>query len=266
MALTLDALPPDIIHCIFLHITPAATILSRIAPVSHALHAVATSDGLWQILMAARYRRLLDALFEGGMPTPQPPLSWREHFFDFSETFMQHAKRFGRCVLVIDGVVYDATNYVDQHPGDIEVLIAAAGHDATATYNAIGHSMNARRLLGTLAVGKRAALVPTADTALWRRRRRRRSASTSATQGDAAVDADDDRDAPPSWRRYGTALLASLRSERGRAALKKLARLGLTAIVHDLTEGRPDFRRVTPAVWHLVSSELLLLAHELPER
>ena len=54
------------------------------------------------------------------------------------------------------------------------------------------------------------------------------------------------------------AVIQGLRSEAGRSHLGQLARTVLSAVFHDLTEGRPDCRRYSPAVLRLARSRLSL--------
>ncbi|KAF8340740.1 cytochrome b5-like heme/steroid binding domain-containing protein [Cantharellus anzutake] len=55
--------------------------------------------------------------------------------------------------VVISGKVYDATQFLDEHPGGDEVILAEAGKDATEAFEDVGHSDEARDLLKGLYVG-----------------------------------------------------------------------------------------------------------------
>ncbi|KAH7102682.1 cytochrome b5 [Auriculariales sp. MPI-PUGE-AT-0066] len=56
--------------------------------------------------------------------------------------------------LVLSGKVYDATKFLDEHPGGDEVIIAEAGkRDATEAFEDIGHSDEARTILADLLIG-----------------------------------------------------------------------------------------------------------------
>lgn len=51
------------------------------------------------------------------------------------------------CWMVIQGKVYDVTDFIDEHPGGDEVMLAEAGKDATEAFDDVGHSDDARALL-----------------------------------------------------------------------------------------------------------------------
>ncbi|KAJ5548598.1 hypothetical protein N7513_005832 [Penicillium frequentans] len=55
--------------------------------------------------------------------------------------------------IVIHGQVFDITEYLQDHPGGAEVLIDTAGTDATAAYEDVGHSEDAREIMQPYLVG-----------------------------------------------------------------------------------------------------------------
>ena len=57
------------------------------------------------------------------------------------------------CYLIIHGVVYDVTPYLDKHPGGPRLLMKKAGMDATSDFEALFHSARARSILESLFVG-----------------------------------------------------------------------------------------------------------------
>jgi cytochrome b involved in lipid metabolism len=63
----------------------------------------------------------------------------------------QHKTR-DDCWVAIDGVAYDVTAWVEAHPGGPTVLVAAAGTDVTADFEALQHSQYARDALSTMRV------------------------------------------------------------------------------------------------------------------
>jgi len=65
------------------------------------------------------------------------------------------------CWLIIAGKVYDVTPYMEEHPGGDEVLLACTGKDATADYEDIGHSADAKEVMKQYCIGEvDAATVP----------------------------------------------------------------------------------------------------------
>ncbi|KAK2020447.1 oxidoreductase NAD-binding domain-containing protein, partial [Colletotrichum zoysiae] len=58
------------------------------------------------------------------------------------------------CWMVIHGNVYDVTKYVHDHPGGAEVLIEAAGVDASEAFDNAGHSEDAFEIMAEFRVGK----------------------------------------------------------------------------------------------------------------
>lgn len=55
--------------------------------------------------------------------------------------------------VVIHDKVYNATTFVDEHPGGEEVLLDVGGQDATEAFEDVGHSDEAREILEGLKVG-----------------------------------------------------------------------------------------------------------------
>lgn len=56
--------------------------------------------------------------------------------------------------IIIDGVAFDVTSLLGNHPGGTGVLAAHAGRDATREFAHLSHSTRARRMLPGLAVGR----------------------------------------------------------------------------------------------------------------
>ncbi|KAI4127939.1 MAG: hypothetical protein LQ338_002963 [Usnochroma carphineum] len=52
--------------------------------------------------------------------------------------------------VVIHDTVYDATKFIDEHPGGEEVLLDVGGQDATEAFEDVGHSDEARSILDGL--------------------------------------------------------------------------------------------------------------------
>jgi len=51
------------------------------------------------------------------------------------------------CWVVIDGKIYDVTKFLKEHPGGKEILLEHGGIDATADFESIGHSSDAKQLM-----------------------------------------------------------------------------------------------------------------------
>ncbi|KAH9879660.1 hypothetical protein IAQ61_001479 [Plenodomus lingam] len=71
--------------------------------------------------------------------------------------------------MVIHDKVYDATSFVDEHPGGEEVLLDIGGQDATEAFEDVGHSDEAREILDGMLVGtlkRRAYALASASTVM----------------------------------------------------------------------------------------------------
>ncbi|EEP81632.1 cytochrome b5 [Uncinocarpus reesii 1704] len=55
--------------------------------------------------------------------------------------------------LALHGKVYDVTKFLDEHPGGEDVILDKAGQDASAEFDDVGHSDEAREALEPLLVG-----------------------------------------------------------------------------------------------------------------
>lgn len=57
------------------------------------------------------------------------------------------------CWVLVDGKVYDVTEFLSQHPGGDDVILACTGKDATDDFEDIGHSQSARQTMEGFRVG-----------------------------------------------------------------------------------------------------------------
>jgi len=55
--------------------------------------------------------------------------------------------------IVIHDKVYNASSFIDEHPGGEEVLLDVGGQDATEAFEDVGHSDEAREILDGLLIG-----------------------------------------------------------------------------------------------------------------
>ncbi|CCW61733.1 unnamed protein product [Phytomonas sp. EM1] len=62
------------------------------------------------------------------------------------------AKNKKHCVVIIHGLVCDLTNYVNEHPGGVDVLYRNNGKDVTSVFDAL-HSRSTRRSVQKWAIG-----------------------------------------------------------------------------------------------------------------
>ncbi|KAL8905033.1 MAG: hypothetical protein Q9207_002889 [Kuettlingeria erythrocarpa] len=70
----------------------------------------------------------------------------------FSDVASHNSKK--DLYLVIHDKVYNATNFVDEHPGGEEVLLDVGGQDATEAFEDVGHSDEAREILNGMVAGE----------------------------------------------------------------------------------------------------------------
>ncbi|EEB12210.1 Cytochrome b5, putative [Pediculus humanus corporis] len=57
------------------------------------------------------------------------------------------------CWVILYDRVYDVTEFLQQHPGGIDVLLEYAGRDATIAYRGFGHSSHAWKILQKYLIG-----------------------------------------------------------------------------------------------------------------
>ncbi|MED6183857.1 hypothetical protein PIB30_041712 [Stylosanthes scabra] len=65
------------------------------------------------------------------------------------------------CWIVVNGKVYDVTQYLDDHPGGDDVILAATGRDATDDFEDAGHSKSAREQMEEYFIGELDTSAPT---------------------------------------------------------------------------------------------------------
>ncbi|MCJ1397483.1 hypothetical protein MMC11_000676 [Xylographa trunciseda] len=90
-----------------------------------------------------------------------------------------------RPYVVIHDKIYNASTFVDEHPGGEEVLLDVGGQDATEAFEDVGHSDEAREILDGLLVGtlKRAPGDPAPSTAAANTMAKNTTGGTSSATG-----------------------------------------------------------------------------------
>lgn len=92
----------------------------------------------------ARHRQHLDHTEDIRKLSQLPQITW--------EKYISQANR-GHCLVAIEGVVYDVTDYMGDHPGGRDLIQGAIGKDATALYHGHHpHSLCAGTILANLRV------------------------------------------------------------------------------------------------------------------
>ncbi|KAL2785357.1 cytochrome b5 [Aspergillus keveii] len=56
-------------------------------------------------------------------------------------------------LLIIDGKIYDVSNFKEEHPGGEDFLLDQGGKDVTELFEDASHRPEAREILSTLTVG-----------------------------------------------------------------------------------------------------------------
>ena len=83
--------------------------------------------------------------------------------------------------LAIDGIVYDVTPFMDDHPGGGDIMLSAAGKDGTDDFEDVGHSPHARELLKRFKVGTFKGDFSSSNTQGGPKQHRRRSDGQNTT-------------------------------------------------------------------------------------
>ncbi|XP_012068913.1 cytochrome B5-like [Jatropha curcas] len=70
--------------------------------------------------------------------------------------------------------VYDVTNFLEEHPGGDEVLLAATEKDATGDYENVGHSQDAKEVMKKYYIGD----IDEKSVPAWGRKKKNRPPNT----------------------------------------------------------------------------------------
>lgn len=278
-----DALPLDVLLKVMLELSDDLAAIGALGATATSLNAVAHSDDLWRSLLSKSYGSVIAIAFGGKLPLPPPRHSWRAHYFAFARTWPMKAKELhGRVILRIHNKVYDATSFVDDHPGSPMFLLATAGTEAADAFSLAGHSENARRILSAFAVPALDPFWPTSPQQhpppAWQPASHHHTSTTARTHRDPAPTRREGRVgvrvlAALILHRKGWAPLADALSALASAAATDLERLGRDPVTQasDPTAGGAEedeatataaavgkrgIQRLLPVTWHLVSNQL----------
>ena len=243
----LDLLPPDILRtCVLGLLLPRDCVAA--SGVNRLLLTAARADDVWRPIFERTFHTLVAACFDGNLP--QPPAhapTWQAHYFAFSRCYLRRVRdeyKQQRLIMVIDGMLIDATTYKDQHPGDLEVLTAAAGST---------HLLCLRVWVTARMPGACCSLSPSVPCAICcpTTAASRRSSLEEATVESMPADAQSLDETPRSLRESLGRFIHRMSDSDERGRFVRWLRLMSNAVVYDLTEGRPDCRRLAPAIWKM---------------
>ncbi len=71
----------------------------------------------------------------------------------YSENDIKSHNTDKNCWMIIHGLVYDTTKFLEDHPGGPEIMVSNAGTDATNEFEQVFHSQQARQQLSDYVVG-----------------------------------------------------------------------------------------------------------------
>ncbi|EEB12650.1 Cytochrome b5, putative [Pediculus humanus corporis] len=72
----------------------------------------------------------------------------------FTRNDVSKSKNSKSTQIIIHNIVYDVTEFLNEHPGGEEVLLDHAGKDATEAFEDVGHSRDARDMMSKYKIGE----------------------------------------------------------------------------------------------------------------
>ncbi|XP_056631644.1 cytochrome b5-like [Diorhabda sublineata] len=75
-------------------------------------------------------------------------------YYTLEEISRHDGKQDTRVWIIIKDIVYDVTDYLDEHPGGGELITEWAGKDATKEFDDFGHSLDAKKDLKKYHIGE----------------------------------------------------------------------------------------------------------------
>ncbi|XP_052859667.1 cytochrome b5-like [Anopheles cruzii] len=73
--------------------------------------------------------------------------------YTMADVALRDGKNGTRTWIVVSDIVYDVTDYMENHPGGSELITEWAGKDGTKDFDDFGHSSDAMKELKTLQIG-----------------------------------------------------------------------------------------------------------------
>jgi hypothetical protein len=139
-------LPCELLEAV-LDLSPTRSLIA-LAPTCREILARVDDEARWRRKSLARFGPIFAAL---GPACALPSVLDKAAYFEMNVRYLARAAAAGLVLLKIDGRVYDATVWMEEHPGGAELVKAAAGGDATKAWRYVEHSAHAWRLLRSLA-------------------------------------------------------------------------------------------------------------------
>ena len=125
--------------------------LIALAPTCRTLRESIDADERWERKALARFGPLFEYGWVEYAAILRPPGTLdKDAYFRLNSTWLARAASGGITLLRIEGLIIDATSYLEEHPGGPELIRAASGGDATQAWRYVAHSQHAHRLLRTL--------------------------------------------------------------------------------------------------------------------
>ena len=157
----LSSLPCELLAEVALRASAPEDILLSLGACSREMRDLLDSDETWRVIFSALYEPALQYCFPKWSAHPDEceraewgRRTWKHFVLRFGQNWLRWAKMYkdervesGILLVMVHGRVYDVTDFADEHPGDPQLLHAAAGRDATDAFEYVGHSNHANRLL-----------------------------------------------------------------------------------------------------------------------
>lgn len=158
------ALSPEVIIQIVSYL--ANHDIACLMATSHKMYKDISADFIWEQLWLQTYSAMwqhpeIRKIREGRgifwdpiLNYGPPQQGWFRFFLLFEVSWIDYLLAgyctHSRCLVGVNNAIVDVTNFIHVHPGSPETLTEGAGCDATDTFNEIGHSTYAERVMGSL--------------------------------------------------------------------------------------------------------------------